>query len=396
MATMKKTGVYVVEKNDAPIYIEEVATAVPAFIGYTEKAENEGESLLNKPWRITSFAEFELYFGGSPKPYSATHTLYYNMLLFYANGGGACYIVSVGNYTEEIEKDKLEAGLTPLLQEQEPAMIVIPEAVSLKNANDCYALQRAMAEHCGCDTRNRIAILDIYEGYKSRDHSAEDVINCFRDNIGCNSLHFCVAYYPWVNFSILPEEESDNTESNLMQLPVSAVMAGIMAAIDTEKGIWRSPANVGIIKAVSVTQDISNEEQENLNTPMNGKSINAIRSFAEHGLKVWGARTMDGNSLDWRYISVRRTAIMIEESIKNAIKGYAHTPNDANTWMTIKAMIDNFLRDIWKRGGLTGSSPEDAYKIHIEPEIRRITIQVAIIQASKFIEIILDNEETVL
>lgn len=158
----------------------EVATAVPAFIGYTERAVNGDKSLLNRAWKITSMAEFRFYFGGPPKPHfevvegersstilfngknyvanrTDSYNLYYNMLLFYANGGGPCYIVSVGNYTEEIEKDKLEAGIIPLLKEQEPTMLVIPEAVALKDAAGCYALQQAMAKHCGYDMQNRIA-----------------------------------------------------------------------------------------------------------------------------------------------------------------------------------------------------------------------------------------------
>jgi len=65
---MKTPGVYIVEKNALPNSIVEVATAVPAFIGYTEKAENEGITLLQKPWRITSMAGYHTYFGSAPTP----------------------------------------------------------------------------------------------------------------------------------------------------------------------------------------------------------------------------------------------------------------------------------------------------------------------------------------
>lgn len=118
---MKTPGVYIVEKNAFPNSVVEVATAVPAFVGYTEKAVNGNKSLINKAWRITSMAEFRSYFGGPPKPrfnieegdgnstilfngkkYVTSRVdrygLYYNMLLFYANGGGPCYVVSVGDY----------------------------------------------------------------------------------------------------------------------------------------------------------------------------------------------------------------------------------------------------------------------------------------------------------
>ncbi|MEN8179265.1 MAG: phage tail sheath family protein, partial [Pseudomonadota bacterium] len=68
MGQMKTPGVYIVEKNAFPNSVVEVATAVPAFIGYTQKADNKGKSLLNKPWRITSMSEFHNYFGFSPLP----------------------------------------------------------------------------------------------------------------------------------------------------------------------------------------------------------------------------------------------------------------------------------------------------------------------------------------
>ena len=114
MGQMKTPGVYIVEKNAFPNSVVEVATAVPAFIGYTEKADNRGKSLRNKPWRITSMAEFHNYFGFGPNPIftieenadenvesdfsqggkdyvikqsGGNYLLYNSMKLFYQNGG---------------------------------------------------------------------------------------------------------------------------------------------------------------------------------------------------------------------------------------------------------------------------------------------------------------------
>ena len=52
MGQMKTPGVYIVEKSAFPSSVAEVATAVPVFIGYTEKAENRGKPLSNTPWRV--------------------------------------------------------------------------------------------------------------------------------------------------------------------------------------------------------------------------------------------------------------------------------------------------------------------------------------------------------
>ena len=67
-AVMKTPGVYIVEESAFPSSVVEVATAVPAFIGYTERADNQGRSLTNRPWRITSMSEYHTYFGGAPSP----------------------------------------------------------------------------------------------------------------------------------------------------------------------------------------------------------------------------------------------------------------------------------------------------------------------------------------
>ncbi|MDR3062332.1 MAG: phage tail sheath subtilisin-like domain-containing protein, partial [Dysgonamonadaceae bacterium] len=412
MGAMKTPGVYIVEKNAFPNSVVEVATAVPAFIGYTEKALNGNKSLLKTPWRITSMAEFHSYFGGAPTPKfrisvsagepvvtcERKHTLYYHMLFFYANGGGPCYIVSVGNYDEDPDASGFTAGIETLLKEQEPTMVVIPEAVNL-DADNCQKVQEAMLKHCGYDMKNRFAIFDVFNGDKGRkDPEAGDVILDFRERIGSNYLNFGAAYYPWMNTSILQESDVDlsnitedtldvlrkllvdqiekqlgasadedeqakidarKAEYNswfeqiiqedadkmilhktllvisplykeimkelLLQincLPVSAAMAGVYTMVDNTRGVWKAPANVSVANAVSPTVNLTHGDQEELNVPLSGKAINAIRTFIGEGIKVWGARTLDGNSLDWRYINVRRTMIMLEESIKNAARAY--------------------------------------------------------------------------
>ena len=68
----------------------------------------------------------------------------------------------------------------------------------------------------------------------------------------------------------------------------------------------------------SPAEDIDDDQQAGLNAPTHGKSVNVIRTFRGEGIKVWGARTLDGNSLDWRYVNVRRTLLFLEESVKNA------------------------------------------------------------------------------
>ena len=523
MGQMKTPGVYIVEKSAFPNSVVEVATAVPAFIGYTEKAVNGGKSLKNKPWRITSMAEFNNYYGGAPDPmfkivsnapapapkadpkdakdekgkekkdvkavaapavvtgevdfslkgtgYSlqqsgAGYLFYYSMLMFFQNGGGPCYIISIGDYNDDIEADGMKGAIKELIKEQEPTMVVIPEAVRLKRP-DCISVQQASLQHCGGKMRSRVTILDVHDGFQARQDPSGDCIDSFRDALGINFLDFGTAYYPWVNTTIVQDkdlsyenfenramlqdllrEELDlktgvkddpkkaqladavgnitkdsldidqktllnktliqvsplfniiigETKEKLNLLPPSAAMAGVYTMVDNARGVWKAPANVSLNSVVSPAVNITHDDQEDLNVTIHGKSINAIRSFIGEGVLVWGARTLDGNSLDWRYVNVRRTMIMLEESIRLATKAYVFENNVANTWVTIKSMISNFLTGIWKRGGLAGSSPSDAFSVHVGlgetmtgedilEGILRVTVLVALVRPAEFIEI---------
>lgn len=492
MNTMKTPGVYIEEKSAFPNSVVEVATAVPAFIGHTEKAINGDKSLENKPWRITSMAEFHTYFGGVPKPRfsiseliddvnpdielgtkkyqlkqeNEKYILYYSLSLFFANGGGPCYIVSVGNYNANLDADKMIGGVQQLIKEQEPSMLVIPET-TLLDADNSQKVHQEMLSHCGSKMRNRFAILDIWEGFRDRKDPVGDRILDFRDKIGINFLDFGAAYYPWINTAVVSDRDityeniankdllqselkdellggganadaakkteiekalaqitddsisdSDGValnslliqESSIFKkiierikaivnlLPPSAAIAGIYTMVDNTRGVWKAPANVSLNSVVSPAVDITPEDQEDLNVPLNGKAINAIRPFIGEGTLVWGARTLDGNSLDWRYINVKRTMIMLEESIKIASKAYVFEPNVANTWVTMKGMISSFLTGIWKQGGLAGASPDDAYSVCLglgetmTPEdilegILRVTVMVAVTRPAEFIEI---------
>jgi phage tail sheath protein FI len=163
--------------------------------------------------------------------------------------------------------------------------------------------------------------------------------------------------------------------------------------------VWKAPANVSLSVVTAPAVNLTTEEQQTMNVDaVTGKSINAIRAFPGQGTLVWGARTLDGNSLDWRYINVRRTMIMIEQSVQLACKAYVFEPNDAKTWVTIKSMINNFLTTFWQQGALQGTKPEDAFNVQVGlgttmtandilNGILRVTVLVALVRPAEFIVI---------
>jgi phage tail sheath protein FI len=180
-------------------------------------------------------------------------------------------------------------------------------------------------------------------------------------------------------------------------MPPAAAMAGIYAAVDNSRGVWKAPANVSVNAVIRPAIQISHKEQEGLNVDSTaGKSVNAIRSFTGKGTLVWGARTLAGNDNEWRYISVRRFFIFAEESIKKATEQFVFEPNDANTWVRVQAMIENFLTYQWRQGALQGVKPEHAFYVavglgktmtadDILNGIMNIEIGMAVVRPAEFI-----------
>lgn len=154
--------------------------------------------------------------------------------------------------------------------------------------------------------------------------------------------------------------------NSMTTMPPSGAVVGVYAATDRNRGVWKAPANVSLANVVAPTVTFTKTELENLNVDaVAGKSVNAIRSFVGKGTLVYGARTLAGNDNEWRYISVRRFFNMVEESSKNATEAFVFEPNDANTWVKVQGMLENFLTTLWRQGALQGEKPEHAFYVAV-------------------------------
>jgi hypothetical protein len=150
--------------------------------------------------------------------------------------------------------------------------------------------------------------------------------------------------------------------STLTACPPSGAIAGIYALVDGQRGVWKAPANVSLTGVIAPTYALDSDDTDNLNVDATaGKSVNAIRSFVGKGTLVWGARTLAGNDNEWRYISVRRFFNMVEESVKKSTYWAVFEPNDANTWVKVRGMIESYLTQKWREGALAGSTTKDAF-----------------------------------
>jgi hypothetical protein len=150
-----------------------------------------------------------------------------------------------------------------------------------------------------------------------------------------------------------------------MVVPPSGAVAGIYVATDANRGVWKAPANVSLSGVVKPTIKVDNATQELLNVDTTaGKSVNVIRSFTGKGVLVWGARTLAGNDNEWRYVPVRRLFNTIEESVKKATEFVVFEPNDGNTWLRTRTMIENYLTGLWRQGAIAGAKPADAFFVN--------------------------------
>ncbi len=500
-------GVYVEEIATLPPSVADVATAIPAFLGYTENVPEP-----NQPIRLTSMVDYDQYFGG-PKPTDFTVTIadsgkleitktapdnagtpppdflmYYSLKMYFANGGGPCYVVSAGQYPAATDKAHFTTGLGALKKEDEPTLILLTDAVNLTTGY--YDVCNAALDQCA-ELKDRFAILDVLPGTPA---SAEGAAKAFRDGGLGDKLQYGAAYYPYLqtmlpyaydesrvtvikpwppNYpipgglmvictdkkegltpklkietkaagdpeftvaqgsliikipaegklasevvkawkewralkkndphgfditqlgegaaTVTPQDEkplripstftlkalkdSDTQVYNQVKaalrrewvvMPPSPAIAGIYAAVDRDRGVWKAPANVSVASVLGPTVKITNDDQDRLNVdPTAGKSINAIRSFVGKGTLVWGARTLAGNDNEWRYINVRRLFNMIEESTRKATAFAVFEANDATTWLKVKGMIDSYLYGLWERGALAGPTPDKAYYVHV-------------------------------
>lgn len=157
----------------------------------------------------------------------------------------------------------------------------------------------------------------------------------------------------------------EQVQSTMSLLPVGGALAGVYAAVDRARGVWKAPANVSLADVSALAVKINDAGQADLNVTSSGKSINAIRSFTGKGTLIWGARTLAGNDNEWRYVPVRRFFNMAEESIKKSTEPFVFEPNDANTWVRVRAMIENFLTVQWRQGALAGSAPPQAFYVKV-------------------------------
>lgn len=452
-------GVYVEEIPSFPPGIVEIQSAVPVFIGLTAQTTINGQILSFQPVLVENLQQFQTIFGGPPPLSIASSAfasssgstifadslltlngqvtlstylpalLFHSMELYFANGGGPCYVSTIGTYGTKLSKDLFTQAIDALTQYPDPTLIVMPDAVLLSQDDFFVVMTHALNFVSGSipaapGEKYRFVIMDLQEYGAPQNPKfsyttpTPPYYQAFRDNIGSNNLAFGAAYTPYIKADVNPtvycsdvlaafkawqkaskssltltppgkvvapttpgsrtdelslralwpnyKSIAEAIESQPVLLPPSGAIAGIYFATDAARGEWKAPANVTIANATDVAYLIDEYTNGVLNVDATaGRSINAIRSFKGYGITVWGARTLAGNDTDWRYVPVRRTASIIEQSIKISLRWAVFEPNDDHLWVRVKGAITTFLTERWKEGSLQGSTPDKAFTVNV-------------------------------
>lgn len=445
MNAFRTPGITILERNTLPGAVAPVATAIPAFIGLTELG-----SVNDPPERITSILEYEETFGGSelqpieldvvkretsggallgvdvslatPLPEIPPNPFHYCMRHYFDNGGGPCWVKSIGNFIAPPGTPALgdfTGGFTAIEAVDEPTLLVFPDAVRM-GAGATEGVIVAALESC-LRLQDRFTIADVPEALIGGTNEDDSNIDAgFRTAVAPGdpkALEMGAAYWPYLNTrlnwntddTVITIASSDThvfpdtggpgvpqgvdivaagtaisadavrldetavygaarafVNTLTVTLPPSAAMAGAFATSDRNRGVHRAPANIGVsavrgpaVQATDALNDVFNDD------PASGKSVNVIRTFTGRGTLIWGARTLRAGSLEYRYVPVRRLFIFMEESIKKATEPYVFESNDSNTWMRIRTMVEGFLDQLWRDGALQGEKPEHAYQVLI-------------------------------
>jgi hypothetical protein len=203
---------------------------------------------------------------------------------------------------------------------------------------------RAIIDHC--ERVGRFAVLDSPPDAK--DPASLDPAG----DLGA-SAH-AAFYYPWI---VVADPETGEPRA----VPPGGHVLGIYARVDSERGVFKAPANEPVREAVALELDLDERTSEELST----RGVNVIRRFPSLGIRVWGARTLNPDAV-WKYVNMRRLFTYLEHSIDQGTQWVVFEPNGPALWGQVTRVIADFLTAQWRQGALVGTRPNEAFFVHCD------------------------------
>ncbi|PQQ38136.1 phage tail sheath family protein [Photorhabdus luminescens] len=326
-------GVYIEEDASLALSVRTSATAVPVF------AVADANKCLSTDYiRISSWLDYLTRKGGQFNP---GDKLDISLRAYFINGGGYCYLVKTKDLVNQVPK-----------LDDVTLLIAAGEDISEVTGKLCLPGKGLFAIFDGPVTQ-----IDLNQ-------NPDEVLKIY------TATAYGAVYYPWLTAEWGEKNEEGKRAS--VDIPPSAVMAGIYASVDNNRGVWQAPANVAIQGGLQPKYPVTDDLQGQYNKD---KALNMIRTFPKSSPLVWGARTLE-DSDNWRYIPVRRLFNSAERDIKNAMSFAVFEPNSQPTWEVVRRAIDNYLYSLWQQGGLVGNKAEQAYFVQIGKGITMTDVDI--------------------
>jgi phage tail sheath protein FI len=171
---------------------------------------------------------------------------------------------------------------------------------------------------------------------------------------GTNAINSAF-YFPWIN-------QFDPEQNLTRPFPPCGFVAGIYAATDVARGVWKAPA--GIDASLTGESGLVTLLTDAQNGTLNVLGINCLRHFTAFGDVVWGARTLRGNDQigsEWKYVPIRRLALFLESSLYDGTQWVVFEPNDEKLWGQIRLNVGAFMQGLFLQGAFQGTTPQQAY-----------------------------------
>ena len=296
----------------------------PASISYFEKRVNNGNS---------SYIDIAPQDIEHPVPLPSGE--FSARLASHVNAGR--YPVA-SDYVGTHSNPALRAGLSALeLDEFADVAIVYAPNADISTA-------KCVIAHCE-HTASRFAVVDCPRGViDERQLKPKDELT---------ASPYAAYYYPWLWIN-------DPNSGARFLVPPGGAVCGIYARMDNTRGVFKAPANQSVVGAIDMEVEVSHATQEMLNS----RSVNIIRQFPGRGIQVWGARTLSSDPV-WRYISVRRGVIFLEQSILTSTQWVIFEPNNHTLWVRVHQAISQFLQSQWLAGALSGTTQQEAFYVAV-------------------------------
>lgn len=209
-----------------------------------------------------------------------------------------------------------------------------------------------------CNEKRAFMIIDIPETI----NEVSEMKDWLNDNGNFRNNNSAV-YFPRVQ---IPDPKND---FRLRSVGASGTMAGIYARTDARRGVWKAPA--GIEATLNGVSELDVQLTDQQNGTLNPLGINCLRTFPIYGSTSWGGRTSQGADAiasEWKYIPVRRLALMIEESLFRGTKWVVFEPNDEPLWAKIRMNVSAYMQSLFRQRAFQGQTPKDAYFVKCDAE----------------------------